>query len=308
MSFFDALSRSFGSGADSEGAQSPTLARAPDTQELDEAEVAAQADSGDSYESVINSVDPNDPQKDEDLPRAVTQGRRQQHAMFYDLSKAVHSWKTFSFVLCGLLALTLGMLLWRVTYSPIEVVVAEQDMTGRYLSARPIDGSQITTSEASRRTGLASFIRDIRRATPDPVVQEEYKNRAFAYATEKVEGYIRNHFRGHPQDDPFRIGKEKQREAQINAVSKIPDSGTPSLYKVEWTEFTRNHHGALLKREAWEAYARMTQRKPQNETDARYNLMGIYITSLDWGKRSGPSGTTAAGAQDDLVFPGQERR
>ena len=257
-----------------------------------------------SYEQTIQNVDPGAGGNETSVPRAVSNGRRQEQAMFNDLVKSREFMMTVAFFQAIALVIAVGAAVYFAAYTRVERVVVEKDITGRYLSARPIDGGDISTPEASRRLGLASFIRDIRRSTPDKVVQREYKNRAFAYATEEVEAYIRSHFRSHPSDDPFQMGGKLQREAVINAVSKIPDSGTPALYKVEWTENTRNLQGAMLQKEPWEAYVRMTQGDPQNQTDARYNLMGIYITSLDWSSRNGPAGYRSSGAGASGPFPG----
>lgn len=240
-----------------------------------------QSSSGGNASSVVPSGDELDLSGEESEKHELLRGRYEFAQSFSDLAKGKRNWQITAFVSMALLAVSLFGLVTLATSSRITPYVVEVNELGQ---ARAF-GPATKIDEASERivvAELSSFIRNVRSVYSDPQAQKDMIYRAYSHAIGEARSFLESYF-SDPDNDPRLLSGEFSRTAQVQSVTRLPDSNT---YKVKWRE-TKHFPDGSTENSAWEAYLTVEQIPPESADMLKYNPLGITVTDMSWSKFSG---------------------
>lgn len=252
--------------------------------------VGSNGHSGDGSSAPVPPADELDLSGDEDENHELLRGRYEFAQTFSNLAKGKRNWQLTAFISMGLLVATTLGLVMLATSSRITPYVVEVNELGQARAFGPAK----QTDEASERiviAELSSFIRNVRSVYSDPQAQRDMIYRAYAHANQGARTFLENYF-SNPENDPRLLADDFSRTAQVQSVTRLPDSQT---YKVQWRE-TKHFDDGSTSASAWEAYLTVEQIPPQSADMMQYNPLGITVTDISWSKIFSPdlSGNTSS--------------
>ncbi len=210
------------------------------------------------------------------------QARREWDERYADLVLGKRNWQIAA---GGLLVLSLILasgMVWLSGRSRYIPYVVEVDKMGYALTVPrplfPAASANVTTQ--MERYEIATFIRDARSITTDPLVEHQMLDSLLAHARGAADRFLDTYF--HSDDfahNPFKLAEKRTVSVQIDSILRL----SPRSYQVRWTEVQHDLNGVVIGLPAhWEAVLQ-TEIVPPNSDDAIVsNPLGFYVTQISW--------------------------
>lgn len=159
-----------------------------------------------------------------------------------------------------------------------EVVpyVVEVDRTGAAVAVAPADRAGAPSEEALRYT-LQLFFRNLRTVTVDEQLQERLIHEVYERARGRAVALLNDWYR---RNSPFARADRLTVSPQVHSILALSDDR--ATWQVQWTEDHRDLSGLRIRRETWQATARLTTDPPDQPEEVASNPFGIYLTHFDW--------------------------
>lgn len=187
-------------------------------------------------------------------------------------------WRITAFTCLGILALSLGGNIMQASQPKIVPYIIEIDKLGKVTNVSKSDRITVTPRSMIQAV-IAESIVNWRTVTADTELQKGMIKKLSYTITGSANGVLRQWFM---DNSPYEIAKSgKLIHIEIKGVP-LPVSDTS--YRVEWIETTRNHAGALLHQQTYEATVGIQLSPPDNEQAMLSNPGGVNITSLSASK------------------------
>lgn len=127
---------------------------------------------------------------------------------------------------------------------------------------------------------IASFIKDLRGVTSDPVVQAEQVRRVYAHMNDRLPAY-RSVSTWYRANTPFeKAKKEGTTIVEVQQVLSLSDN----TWRVEWTEVVRLPSGVDQKAVKMTGTIQVIEGAEVNSTTVQYNPIGMLIKELEWSR------------------------
>ncbi len=183
------------------------------------------------------------------------------------------NWRRLAFANLALAAF-LGAGWWvqaeRAVVKPFVVEVADWGQTQKITAV----DSRYEPTEAQIGHTLASWLRDVRAKSIDPIVIRQNWLRAYDFVTPKAAGFLNDWAQTH---DPFaEVGREAVAVDVLNVVRR-----TERTYDLQWRE-TRFVNGQQASAERWRALITIQVQPPKTEAELMKNPLGIRIEDVSW--------------------------
>lgn len=183
------------------------------------------------------------------------------------------NWRRLAFANLALAAF-LGAGWWaqaaRTTVKPFVVEVSSWGQTERIT---PLNGRYQPT-EAQAGYALATWIRDVRGKSIDPIVIRQNWLKAYDLTTPKSAAFLNGWAQTH---DPFaQAGREAITVEVLNVVRR-----SERTYDLQWRE-TRFLNGQEAGQERWRALITTTLAPPRTEAELMKNPLGLKIEDVSW--------------------------
>lgn len=185
------------------------------------------------------------------------------------------NWRLAAFGALGLSCLSVGGLIWQSSRSIVTPYVVEIDETG---AARAVGPAMETyrPSDAQIAHALASFIRDVRSVSIDPVVVRENWLRAYDYATDRGAMALNEYAR---DNDPFRDVGRRSVTVDVGSVVRATDTS----FEIRWSEKTYAS-GQFEKLERFTAHLTIVMSPPRTAEALHKNPLGLFVHGVNWSK------------------------
>ena len=158
----------------------------------------------------------------------------------------------------------------RAVVKPFVVEVSDWGETQRITA---IDG-RYEPSEAQIGHALASWIRDVRSKSIDPIVIRQNWLRAYDLLSPRAATFLNAWAGAH---DPFAdVGREAVNVEVLNVIRR-----TGRTYDLQWRE-TRFINGQQAGVERWRALITTGVREPRTEAELMKNPLGLRIEDISW--------------------------
>lgn len=204
--------------------------------------------------------------------------RREWDERYGDLVTRARNWRAMAFV-AGVVSLiaTSGMVYLSMR-SRVQPFVVAIDSLGRPLAAALADQAS-TGDDRLKRATLFGWIDDLRMVTADGIAQRKAIDRVYAHIADgsQAQTFISDFYRGSP---PQKRAQTETVSIDVNAVLPTSDR----TFEIEWLETTRDLYGAVKKQEHWKGAFTISVNPPADESLARINPLGLYVTSASWSK------------------------
>ncbi|MGH7577028.1 MAG: VirB8/TrbF family protein [Longimicrobiales bacterium] len=197
--------------------------------------------------------------------------------LFRGQAKEKHAWKFASLVELAIIGTLVVAYVQLASTSRVVPYVVEVDRLGQAAAFGPAEPLPKTDRRVWVRE-LSVLIRNLRSITPDPALQVQMIEDAYAFLDASAAKTLNEYF-ADPEHNPRVLGREKARAVEINSVLPVPNSDS---WKVQWTETERSRTGSLIQRRGWEAYLTVKQVVPETAEAIRVNPLGLYVTAINW--------------------------
>ena len=187
------------------------------------------------------------------------------------------NWRYLSFLLMGLLTLTLLGLIYLGTLPKQAIHIVETDKLGQaaYRGRVGIAGEQYRIPEASKKYHLKRFIEDVRSLPADTVVVKQQWEDAYALLSPAAANVLSDYARKDPPTE-----RMKDQRVTLGSITLIPISA--DSWSAEWQETTWNKRGGNKGTQKWKGIFNLIQQTPTTEAQLRTNPIGMYIDSFSW--------------------------
>ncbi len=183
------------------------------------------------------------------------------------------SWRLMAFGSFALTAALSAALISLAGQSRVTPYVVEVDGLGEVRAVGPADG-RYAPSDAQIALQLATFIRNVRGVSIDPVVVRQNWLAAYDFVTSQGAQTL-NEYAG--EHDPF---AEIGRRSVAVEVTSIVRAG-PESFTLRWTE-RAFRQGALESTRRFTAVLSVVIEAPADEATLRKNPLGLYVHGLNW--------------------------
>jgi len=158
----------------------------------------------------------------------------------------------------------------RATVKPFVVEVSDWGQTEKITA---LDGRYEPT-DAQVGYALASWIRNVRGKSIDPVVLKQNWLAAYDLMTPKAAAFLNAWAQAH---DPFAdVGREAVTVEVLNVVRR-----SPRTFDLQWRE-TRYVNGEQAGQARWRALITTTLQPPRTEAELMRNPLGLKIEDVSW--------------------------
>jgi len=213
--------------------------------------------------------------------------RRQWDERYADLVLGKRNWQIAA---SGLLLLSLILasgIVWLSHRSRFIPYVVEVDKLGYALTLpqalAPSNMPDITAR--MERYEIATFIRDARSVSSDPLVQHQMLNSLLAHARGAADHFLDEYY--HSENfarNPFKIAEKKSVSVQIDSILQL----SPRSYQVRWTEQQRDLNGVAVGSPThWEAALETEIVSPSSDEAIISNPLGFCVTQISWTEQQG---------------------
>ncbi len=188
--------------------------------------------------------------------------------------KQAHNWRKFSFM--ALLIATISIVGNVMQANQVKVVpyIIEVDKLGHtQVIGKAIDIQ--TLPEHLIQATLANCISDWRTVTADIELQKKMIQRLTYFFVGSSKNVIGDWYKS---NNPYEIAKDNK--LVHVEIKSLPLPISSDSYRIEWLEIVRNHTGAELERQMYEATITVQIQIPQNVNSILNNPAGIYITAV----------------------------
>jgi type IV secretory pathway TrbF-like protein len=206
--------------------------------------------------------------------------------LFRDQAKEKHAWKIAALAELAIIAVLVLAYVQIASTSRVVPYVVEVDQLGQAVAFGPAEPLTKTDQRVTVRD-LTTLIRNLRSITPDPGLQVQMIQDAYAFLDPSAASFLNAYF-ADPQNDPRLLGQELRRDVEVTSVLPIPNSDS---WKVQWTETERSYVGNLPNTRAWEAYLTVNHVPPKDAETIQANPLGLYVTGINWTRIQTPQRT-----------------
>ncbi len=206
---------------------------------------------------------------------------------FSHLARGKRNWQLLAFLMTGLVVLLSISTVTLILSSRVVPYIVEVDKLGVPQAFGPAEPLR-QTDQRIIIAQLADFTRSIRAVYTDPVSQREALTRAFAYTDQQTSSYLTK-LLSDPDQDPRLLGKRMNRTVEVRSIIQIPNTDT---YRVQWLEREAapgSPPDPYKTPATWEGLFGVKVQPPTQTDQIERNPMGLYVTSINWQKVSGPT-------------------
>ncbi len=183
------------------------------------------------------------------------------------------NWRLMAFGSFVLAAGLCAALVWMSAQSRVAPYVIEVDALGEVRAVGPAEEHYVPT-DAQIAHQLATFIRNVRGVSIDPVVVRLNWLAAYDYVTSEAAQTLNEYASEH---DPFaEIG---QRSVSVDVTSVV--RAGPDSFTVRWTE-RAFRQGSLESTTRYTAVLSIVITPPRDAETLRKNPLGVYVHGLNW--------------------------
>lgn len=183
------------------------------------------------------------------------------------------NWRRMALANLGLAAF-LGVGWWgqaeRAVVKPFVVEVSDWGETQRITAI----GGRYEPTEAQIGHALATFIREVRSKSIDPIVIRQNWLRAYDLLSPRAAAFLNAWAQSH---DPFaEVGREAVNVEILNVVKR-----SERTFDLQWRE-TRFVNGQQAGTERWRALITTGVQPPRTEAELMRNPLGLKIEDISW--------------------------
>ncbi|GJL96128.1 MAG: conjugal transfer protein TrbF [Hyphococcus sp.] len=185
------------------------------------------------------------------------------------------NWRLAAFVSLAMSAALAGGLVWRSGQSLVTPYVVEVTADGGVRAVGPARGA-FSPSDAQIAHHLASFIRNVRAVSIDPVVVRQNWLSAYDFATDRGAAALNEYAR---VNDPFTEVGQRSVSVDINSIVRSSDTS----FEIRWRE-NEYRNGNPVGTETYTAVLSIVMDAPRTAEALHKNPLGIYVHGLNWSK------------------------
>jgi len=185
------------------------------------------------------------------------------------------NWRLMAF---GGLALSSAMsaaLIWQSLQSRVTPYIVEVDRLGEARSVSAAT-SDYRPTDPQIAWHLASFIRNVRTVSLDPVLMRRDWLAAYDFVTPRGAQFLGGYARAAA---PFERLGERTVTVQVTSVVRASDQS----FQIKWVE-TAFERGADDGTTRWTGILSVKSRAPRSSETLRRNPLGIYVDAIDWSR------------------------
>lgn len=153
--------------------------------------------------------------------------------------------------------------------------VVEVTANGGVRAVGPARGA-FNPSDAQIAHHLASFIRNVRAVSIDPVVVRQNWMSAYDFATDRGAAALNEYAR---VNDPFTEVGQRSVSVDINSIVRSSDTS----FEIRWRE-NEYRNGNPVGTETYTAVLSIVMDAPRTAEALHKNPLGIYVHGLNWSK------------------------
>lgn len=197
--------------------------------------------------------------------------------LFRDQAKEKHAWKIAALAELAIIGVLVLAYVQLASTSRVVPYVVEVDQLGRAVAFGPAEPLKATDQRVIVRD-LTALIRNLRSITPDPGLQVQMIEDAYAFLAPTAAEFLNTYF-ADPANNPQLLSQSLRRDVEVTSVLPIPNSDS---WKVQWTETEHAYVGNLPHPSVWEAYLTVSQVPPKDAETIQANPLGLYVTGINW--------------------------
>lgn len=203
--------------------------------------------------------------------------------LFRDQAKEKHAWKIAALAELAIIGVLVLAYVQLASTSRVVPYVVEVDRLGQAAAFGPAEPLRATDQRVIVRD-LTTLIRNLRSITPDPGLQVQMVEDAYAFLDATAADFLNTYFTD-PANNPQLLGQALRRDVEVTSVLPIPNSDS---WKVQWTETEHSHVGSIPRSSAWEAYLTVSHVPPKDAETIQANPLGLYVTGINWTRIQSP--------------------
>lgn len=195
---------------------------------------------------------------------------------YLDLARSIRNTRVLNAVLVATnLALAAAAVVFAGRQEVVPYVV-EVDRTGAAVAVAPAERAAAPSEEALRYT-LGLYFQNLRTVTVDQQLQERLILEVYDRARGRAVALLNDWYR---RNSPFARAERTTVSPQVHSILALGEDR--STWQVQWTEDHRDLSGLRVRRETWQATARLVTDPPDRPEEVASNPFGIHVTHFDW--------------------------
>jgi type IV secretion system protein VirB5 len=215
-------------------------------------------------------------------------GRQEWDDRLGDIASQRDSWKKIAFAAVGGIFLLSGGCVYLGSLSKVVVVPVERDQNLDVVAVRTV-GTRPVADPAYVAADLKRWIRNVRTVYTDTnALRKGIIDGYMMISNGSPANQLLDDF--YNKEDAFE--RAKKQTVKITPLSAIPNSdNTPDgegrvTWRLEWQEDVSKRDGTLFSSDVWVATVTFIINDPTTSEQVEANPTGIYITNINWSKKS----------------------
>lgn len=202
------------------------------------------------------------------------------------------NWRLVAFGALALSGAVSAGLIWQSLQSKVTPYIVEVDRLGE---ARAVGAVQADFAPTDPQIAwhLASFVRNVRTISLDPVLMRRDWLAAYDFVTPRGARFLSEYAR---EAKPFERLGERTVTIQITSVVRASDRS----FQVKWLE-TAFERGSESGTSRWTAILTIRTQSPRSAEALRRNPLGIFIEAIDWSRELEPVPTSIRPLSPEVV-------
>ncbi len=192
------------------------------------------------------------------------------------------NWRNLCFVMGLLLLFSISGLIWQKSQSKVIPYVVVLDKAGQELYTGVADKSSVTDAKVIKQE-IGLFIKKNRLTSVDRQLMRQNIDWIYAHMLPNTAALkkMNAHFR---ENNPFEtVNTQTKIVKKINTILPV----TENTWSTEWLEITRGiSDGEITATEKYSAIITIIKKAPETDKQLELNPFGIWITDIQWEKKS----------------------
>jgi type IV secretory pathway TrbF-like protein len=197
---------------------------------------------------------------------------------------AAKNWRLLSFATLGLLAVSIGGLIYLGAKPKAVPHIVQIDAIGATSYLGPVGqaASQYVPSDATIKYHLRRFLEDVRCLSSDGAVVKRNWLDAYSLVTPRGANML-SAYVAKPENDPFRRAATEHVTTEVAAMVRV----SADTWQIDWRETAWDKSGTPAAAAVWRGMFRVTLVPPKTEEAMAKNPIGLYIDEFHWDRVQG---------------------
>lgn len=207
-------------------------------------------------------------------------GRLEWMERYGSLIQERNGWRRFGALATAISLIAVAGMIWTAQQNHFIPYIVEVDRLGAAVAVGRAQQASGPLDQRIIQAQVSRWVVQARSVFVDAAAQRMMIDGVYSMLSSGSEAFVKlnDYFRS---ASPFQRASKETVTVQVRSALPI----SPTTWRVEWEEETRDRSGVLVSSQVWEASITIVVEAPKDEAVLMTNPTGLYVTNFSWTKR-----------------------